>query len=39
MWTRYNIAESSVKKTMEKFDENWNRAGAAINRLPVDDLA
>lgn len=39
MWTRYNIAESSVKKTMNHFENHWSNAKDALFKLPVDELA
>lgn len=39
MWTRYNIAESAVKKTMGLFEDNWSASKDALARLPVQELA
>lgn len=39
MWTRYNIAESSVMRTIEKFHDHWQVVQSQLNRLPTEKLA
>lgn len=39
MWTRYNIAESSVMRTIEKFHDHWHVVQSQLNRLPTEKLA
>lgn len=39
MWTRYNIAEPSIHKSIETFRSDWGLVIQQLDKIPAKDLS
>lgn len=38
MWTRFNIAEPSIRNMIEHFENDWNLITTSMAELPMEEI-